>query len=293
MATSSKIGVWNRALIEAGQTQFIQSETDQNPETEICNLRYDDILKEALTARDWKWATFIKPLTQIDSQSTPYTGDAAETVFAVPHAYLDPADVVVTVDEVEQESGTDYVLTGPDGAVAAFVTFTVAPGASTDVLITVNASREGYEHLYAVPTDFLKDVGLLVDGERLIRTPNSLRQEYRIFPSATGEGLVLATDLDTDDFDGLEYVSRMEHVPLWPAEFLNAIVYKLAAALAAGLVKDRRLAKDLNAAYDDCLSKAFALDQDSDKTYFTAPSPSEVARGSYDGTRTTDPFRSR
>lgn len=280
-ATSSNIGVWNRALGRIGVSKLVQSEDENTPEAEQCGLIYDDVVRELLEKHDWRFAKRQRPISKIDSQTVTYDGvdtDGVEDTFVVPYPFTSSADLTVEIDDVEVDAD-GYTITEAEGGVDATITLDTPPGASTTLTITVTTTREGWEHVYVLPADCVKPLALLGDGVRIDLAPQAARPEWEIFPSPDGQSQYLACDLDEDDFDALEYIYEHTYVPGWTREFLNAVVWRMAVDLALSIKKDPVLSERMALAYEEYCSRAFARDQNNAQQSQEPTTPSVAARG--------------
>lgn len=53
---SSKVAIWNMALVNVGSSGFIQSDTEPSAEANHCRVVHDSSLKSALESLDWNFA---------------------------------------------------------------------------------------------------------------------------------------------------------------------------------------------------------------------------------------------
>lgn len=100
--------------------------------------------------------------------------------------------------------------------------------------------REGWECVYALPTDCVTPLALLAEDERIGLFGKDAKHPFAVMDNDDGDGALLCTDLDNgdDDFEVLEYVGLHEHVVSMPRTFVDALVWLLAAELADSLKKD-------------------------------------------------------
>lgn len=70
-----------------------------------------------------------------DSPTFSYTGNASTKIFAVPFAFLESNDLVVTVAGTAKTLGTDYTVSGGNGAQGS-ITFGTAPANSAAIVIS-------------------------------------------------------------------------------------------------------------------------------------------------------------
>ena len=98
--------------------------------------------------------------------SFSYTGNASTTVFAVPFAFLNKAELVVTVGGVTKALTTDYTVTGGNGGQGA-VTFLSAPANAAAIVIATTYSQDTSNPLIRR----WNDLGNPIDGG-MSREPN-------------------------------------------------------------------------------------------------------------------------
>lgn len=288
MTSPAKIDVWNRALDKIGENAGVESEDDDTPAAEACSRHYGTCLREVFSARRWAWAVRQRAITEVSEVTVTYDGDDVAREFVIPAPYLDTTQIeVVRIDDGEGGletvfvGGTDYTITPAEGGASATV-YLVAGElfATMHLRITVTTSRVGWEHLYSLPSDFVSAVALLDEDMRLSLLPHESRARFAILPDDAGEGLLLATDLDDDDFDTLEYIAQLEYVPLWPAKFEEAVAWRLAAELALVLRKDVQAADYCYARCEKAIDAASAEANNMGNDEATPPTtPSIMDRG--------------
>lgn len=284
MASGTRLDIWNRALRRIG-SDILQEETEDRPEAEDLRLHFDDCLREALEARRWPWAKRQRSLVKADSQPYTWAGNGATVVFGVPFPYLESAQLEVA----HVVGGVATVLTaGSDYTVApvlapppyANVTLTaIVPAIGESVRITVTASRVGWEHLFSLPGDLVTPCALLVEDQRLELTPTDERIEWDRLIDDSGTGYLLATNLDAGEFEVLEYVAFITHVPAWPALFVNAMVYRCMAELMFGAKKKPAEGEAFMRAYEKAIGLAFGKAKNAREPGPPPVSPSMRARG--------------
>lgn len=286
MASTSKVDVWNRALSRIGVTDGIESEDEDRVEADVCSLHYDDLVREVLAASVWQWAKRQRPLTEIDEQiSTPEEGDGTQADYDIPYAFVDISQVLVekkvgAADYVELEAETDYTLTDASPGSLAYVTLVAGSLAvGSYIRFTVTTTRVGWEHLYQLPADCVTPVAILYLDQRLSILPEDSRIEFEILPDDAGTGLLLCCDLESDDIDGLEYVAYLDHVPLWPPKFLDAVALRLSVELASAIKKDEAMAERQMQRYLKALDSASALSGNIGHSGPPPITPSRAARG--------------
>ena len=78
--TSTKVGVWNQALVNIGETKLIEDAEETSEAAEICRLFWDDLLVELLGVFAWPFATTQAALSEVGS----VTRIGWERVYALP-----------------------------------------------------------------------------------------------------------------------------------------------------------------------------------------------------------------
>lgn len=281
MATS-KVDVWNMALDRIGQSESVESETEDTPAAGVCARHWPRIVRESLEAYPWHWATRQRMLTDIGEQVASYAGDDVGDTFATPAAFLDVSQVsaalVVGGVAATLVQGTDYTVTAPYDNMPGSVALVVAPATGETLNVTVTFAREGWAHAYGLPSDFVSPVGLIAGGVRFDLLRVEGRAPFELVPNDAGDGLVLVTDLGPDDFDALEYVAALDTIPIMPSRFVDALAWRLAAELADALRKDPGVSQRCQQRYIMALAAAAAGDQNA-RHDVEAVTPTLAARG--------------
>jgi hypothetical protein len=272
---NGKIELWNAALLRAGDSNLIQTGTEQNnPALEICKLRYDEIVRQLLEAAEWPFAAREVALAEVTSQSRAYDGNLTDLEFDIPWWYLSASQLTVqhTPDggtEVTLTEGTHYTVTQRVGVQQRYITltaaFTTEYGTMTsddEIKVTVAFAREGWEYVYALPSDCVKPTALLHNDLRQSLTAPDSRLEFAVLPDDAGETRLLCTNAKvTDDFDVLEYTALVTSVPMWSSHFKDAVIWQLASELADGLQKSPQVSERCLQRADRALSKAVAFER--------------------------------
>lgn len=114
-------------------------------------------------------------------------------------------------------------------------------------------ARTNWGFVYALPTDCVTVQGLVIEGTRT--PPSESRIPYTLeHDSVTGKA-VLLTDLEDAE---LVYTARLTAVGLFPALFIDALAWKLAAALAFTIPGKAALAAGMLEGYGRALAMAGA-----------------------------------
>lgn len=117
-------------------------------------------------------------------------------------------------------------------------------------------TRNGWEYCYSLPSDCVTPLAILWEDQRRTLTTSNGRNVYDLLRNDAGDGVILCCDLDTDDLATLEYVALVENVVSMPAQFVDALVWRLAAELALALRKDRALAAGCMQAFAESIARA-------------------------------------
>lgn len=255
---ATKLQIWNRAARAAGETRRIESEADTTPVATALADVFDDFVREALSAKEWPWATAQSALTEVGEQSVSYTGDAAQTAFSVPYDIgADASLLAVTVNGAVLELGTGYSYTPPDGGFAAIVTFAVAPAVSAAIVLTVTTTRVGWDFVFTLPDDCLRPLALLHEGERRVMLRPEARAPFAIVPNNGRTASLLCAD--DNEFEVLEYTALIMETSLYPPHFVEALVRRLAAHLLDAIKKAPAEAKAMLERYEEALADAMVV----------------------------------
>lgn len=232
MATS-KVDVWNMALDRIGQSEAVESETEDTPAAGVCVRHWPRIVREALETYQWHWATRQRVLTEISEQVATYAGDGAADTFQAPVAFLDSTQVGVTLTAggttTTLTAGTDYTVTAPADGLPGSVTATTPPAIGETLTVTVTFERAGWAYVYGLPSDFVSPVGFAANGVRFDVIRAESRAPFAVTPNDAGDGLVLVTDVGPTDFDAFEYVAALDSISVMPSRFVDALAWRLAA----------------------------------------------------------------
>ena len=274
---SSKIDIWNMALRRVGETATVSDENDTKLSAMVCREEWDNVIREVLESRRWRFARRQWTLASVATQSVSTAGDDSTVIFAFGFPYLNSTQVVVTLDDVVQ---TAYSLTQATGGADPYVTMTTAPATGETLKITVTVSRVGWDYVYALPPDYVSDVAILPTNSVPVDylSPQS-RPPYEVMIDDEAAGHILCTNYTAGEMAAFEYIGLVAYVPKWPASFVTAVVWRLASKLAYALTKDTSRAQYCEGMYAQALSRAKAQDANSGHRNPIEPmSPSELAR---------------
>lgn len=243
--SADKVGIWNRALGRIGVTKLVQNANEKTLEARVCDQHYDDCLVEVLEQIDWAFAKKQAPLSKIDEQvaSFDYDVSVSLTIFEIPFSFLDNGQVSVAVGGSDLDADDDYAITPADPqtqSLARIVLVTPLAVGQT-VTITVTTERIPWEHVYTTPNDCVTPLQLLPEGgPRRSQTQVDERIAFEKMANDAGTGTLICTDadIDTGDFDVLEYIAAITYVPALPRQFVDLLVWRLAAELALAIPKD-------------------------------------------------------
>jgi hypothetical protein len=219
--TDSKVGVWNKALRNIGETDRIEDPTDTaRLAAEVCNEEWEDAVEEVLGKLPWAFARRHGALqfavAQYDSTTT----------YAL--------DNLVRDDHGKVYKSLQAANAGNDLDQTAWWEYQHQLGA-------------GWGFVYTLPDDCVQVLWLLEEDENIEDTPLEERKAFEIISDSDLEDPLLACDEDisADDFQCLEYTGLHEYVKKWPRLFLMAVAWRLAKPLALALRKDPRVAISL------------------------------------------------
>lgn len=284
MASGAPIHIWNRALARIG-SEKIESTVGDHPAAEAFRDLYDNMLQEVLEARRWRWPRRQRPLSSLDSQSYDWPGDGATVVFQIPFGFLETTQVTVahvvggTATTLTPTTQYTFNISTVSGVPSTVTLIGVVPGVGESLRVTVTVEREGWEHLYRLPTDCVTPIALLGEDQRIELTPERERDAWELMIDDTGEGLMLATDVDPANVEALEFIAFITHVRAMPALFQKALVTRCAAELALVLKKKPAEATYWRKQYELDLGYAFAKNSNNRQPGAPPPTPSLVARG--------------
>jgi hypothetical protein len=274
---ATKLQIVNRAARHAGETRRIEDIGEASLVATTCADVYDDFVREALEAREWPWARVKAPLTEVGEQVKSYTGDGATTLFVVPYDIGDASQLTVTVNGAAVELGTGYTFTPPDGGFAARVTFLAAPANGAAIKLVVTTTRVGWDYVFTLPTDCVRPLALLLEGERRELIPSKQRLPFEVVPNNARTGYLLCTE--SDEFEVLEYVAHITEATMYPPHFVEALALRLAAHLLDAVKKAPDEAVTMMARYENAVAVAFAVANNAAGVPACLDSPGLVAHG--------------
>ncbi len=286
MVSESKLDIWNAALNRIGETKRIEDENATTVTGGVCRTHYTRIVRKVLEMYDWPWATAEAVLSEIGEQTTTfdYPLDATHKLIDVPFAFTSSSQLTVElgVDGAYEELdvGTDYTATPyvPATATLGRITLTDALASGESIRVTVTTERVGWENIYALPADCVRPIGLLYAGRRFYDLSVGERQPHSIQVDNARAGKILCCNLESVDFDALEYIADVQHVPLFSGHFEDAVVWFLAAELALALKKSVNTGGEFQKAAKEAVDEAAVFEQN---VGYQGPGPltgSEMAR---------------
>ncbi len=262
---TSTIDIWNMALDYCGATQKVESEDDQTEEAEACARHWEKTLRKVLEARPWPFARGFADLEELDeiSDTTAYADAVAPyTQFQIPGAFINSSQIEVVHTssggtETELEAGTDYTI--DDGN----ETLTLADALTTgeSVTITVSYSRPGWDHLYALPSDYVAARAIIVGGTRHELIGSKSRIPYTVLVNDGRDGKLLCCDVEADDIDALEYTPLITDTTLYSGHFIEVLAWALAVPLVLALRKDPQVAAYCQQQHYNTLAEAAAFER--------------------------------
>ena len=240
MGAASRVDIWNKALGRAQETEVVENEDDDTLAARVCLLEYDDALKEVLEQIPWAFARKQAVIPLVDTQTVSYLFgvQASLTDFEIQIAFSSSTQVSVKRNSTTLTVGTDYNVIATTPQRAAHIVLTSDHLAGETIAITVNSVRIGWEHVYTLPNDAVTPRALLDTDQRTETILPEQRTPFTLQVNDAGDGIILLTNaLIGTDFETLDYISLITHVPMFPANFTNALTWRLAAPLAAHLAK--------------------------------------------------------
>jgi hypothetical protein len=246
----AKVDIWNMALTRIGERP-VESETVESAVVDICTLWYDRCLERVLGAFPWPFATKHGELTLLYSEwdaATTYSSDALAISSGHVYKSLTSSNKGNEVTDTTNWSSQGFV-------------------------------GSGWEYVYTMPADVVRPQALLAEGERQGLKQAADRYPFEIKSNLAGDGVVLCCDLASDEVEVLEYVARIEYVPSFPADFVDALAWMLAAELAVAIRKEDAYSHNCLKKYEIAMSMARAVALGGQQEDPEQDSPSIIARG--------------
>jgi len=108
-----------------------------------------------------------------------------------------------------------------------------------------------WQYAYAYPTDCVRIIGIMVSG---IRNPTAaLRVQYEVGANTDGTGRMIFTD---EPSAWLKYVSRITDVNMYDNIFIEALAWRLAAAISMSLAGNADLGNNCLTMYRNVILSA-------------------------------------
>jgi hypothetical protein len=132
------------------------------------------------------------------------------------------------------------------------------PWARAKVALSPSAeTRVGWDFTFTLPTDCVRPLALLYEGERRELIPTKERTPFEVVPNDAHNGYLLcAAD---DEFEVLEYIAFIDSPALYPPHFVEAFVLRLAAHLLDAVKKAPAEALAMMARYENAVAVAHAV----------------------------------
>jgi hypothetical protein len=121
-----------------------------------------------------------------------------------------------------------------------------------------SVTRVGWEHVYALPADFVQAQAILSEETRLSLLPSESRTPFEIVADDAADGKVLCCDIAQTDIDALEYTARITNPSTYSGSFVSAVAWRMATELALALPKDANKAQVAWKMYQYEIGNAFA-----------------------------------
>ena len=247
---SSTVDIYNLALSAIGESALVQGNEDNELAVELCRLHYPGCLRSMLERFEWPWATRQAVLTEtVSTYDSTVTYAAAATVRYEGRVYASVA-------------GSNVGHT-PDPDLTTYWTLQYPQAL-------------GWGYVYTLPTDCVRPVAVLLDGERV--TLLSSKTPFDIQRSNDGKSRVLCCDIEPGDFEAFEYIampSGDDYPPAYSQLFTDALVYLLASRLAGPITKRPELSVELFKMHDMYAREAIACELNA-TARDPEPSPSSI-----------------
>lgn len=130
---------------------------------------------------------------------------------------------------------------------------------STALTEITNESNTEWDRIYTLPADLLA-MRRIVSGNRIEGYDDKI--PYDLMLNAAGTTVVLVTDFyDTDNGTKVEYTARISDPTKFPAHFVEALAWKLAASLIMPLALKPDLTVIAQKAYVGAINHAWQLER--------------------------------
>lgn len=284
MRSASKVQIWSKALYRIGNSRRIESESENNTEAKICRDIYSDLLTELIERHPWKWATRDRTISEISTQDTTTACDGAQVDFEVPYGYVTPDQVSVYLvssggSETLLTAVDDYTITTPQPGINGLVTTVATYSAPNSIKTSVSNTRTGWDFLYILPADCVTPLAFLYEGQRYILTVPQGRIDFDIMANDAGDGLLLGCNLAATEFDSFQYIAAIDNVTVFPAQFVDALTWRLAQDLASAIPKKTNLSEYCRSRFEESVSRAWANDRKIGFGGIEAQTPELTIRG--------------
>jgi hypothetical protein len=140
------------------------------------------------------------------------------------------------------------------------------------------STRTGWDYVYGLPSDCVTPLALLDTDERLELLSVDSRHAFDVMTDDAGDGQVLCTNLDSDEFEVLEYTGLITNISKWSGQFVDAVIWLLASELALALPKNAQLANAMFGAYQQSIAIARADALNARQTDLELDAPSVTCR---------------
>lgn len=245
MATT-EVNVCNMALARIGHTTALTGTTIPTSDTSaagtVANLLYDQVRDQLLTEYQWPWATGWQPLKRLDEATVIW---ASGTTYAVGDLVTHDSVDWVSIQAGSAQDPTSATTYWRAMAYSASYTYGLGDVATYDdeSWVSLQASNlahtpdadgsetwwallhSNFEYVYAYPTDCLA-IHMIYSGSQTPTASEKAVYEYRVEQNKAGTGRIIATDIEDAV---IRYTRALETVTLFPASFVDALTWRLAA----------------------------------------------------------------
>ena len=118
-------------------------------------------------------------------------------------------------------------------------------------LADTNSPPTNWGYSYAMPSDCVRPLRIVIEGNRLPRVDEKIPYEV----ASNGTQRLIYADVESAE---LEYTARVDDSNLWDASFINALSWLIASEIATPLTANPDYAKMAREAYTVTLGQAMA-----------------------------------
>lgn len=166
--TADKVRLWNRALHRIGETELVESVTEERLAAEVCRLIHDDCVVQVLEAYPWPFA--IKQT--VPSIATGVSREGWEYVYVMPDDCVTPLALLAEDERTSQLSKaarTKYQIQSDDNGVRKLILSDIEPDdlAALEYVAVI-------EEIAAYPRAFVDALVWLLASELAMAIPKNM-----------------------------------------------------------------------------------------------------------------------